>query len=156
MLRSRTHKDEPTWKDWQVRRLANERAALARTFPDFSFYKPKSTSAYVEGTWTSETGRAYRIRVQLHQAYPDIVPSVYIVDPYPLLGFGGRAMDTYGSSHLMHTFDSDEPRVTKLCVVRPEVWDAHWNLSRILRMSLLWILAYEFHCDDGTPVDAFL
>ncbi len=156
MLHSRSHRTEATWTEWQVRRLANEKAALERTFPDFSFHKPKSTSAYVEGTWRSETGRSYRIRVQLHQAYPDVVPPVYIIDPYPLVGFGGRTMDSYGTSHLMHTFDSDVPGVTKLCVVRPEVWDADWTLTRIVRMSLLWILAYEFHCDDGAPVDAFL
>ncbi len=139
-----------------MRRLAHERTLLQRRFPDFRFVNPRSTSAYVEGEWTSDTGRAYTIRVQLHPAFPEVVPSVYVTEPYPLVGFGGRSMDSYGTSHLMHTFDSDTPSATKVCTIRPETWDAHWTLSRIIQKSLLWIIAYEFHCDDGTPIDAFL
>jgi hypothetical protein len=155
-LRTRTGKAEPGWSEWQVRRLVQEREMLKKAYPDFSFFNQKSTSAYVEGRWTSDLGRSYTIRVQLHAAYPDVVPSVYIMDPYPLVGFGGRAMDTYGSSHLMHTFESDIPSATRVCTVRPETWDARWFISNIIRRTMLWILAYEFQCDDGTPVYAFL
>lgn len=155
-LRTRTGRAEPAWSEKQVRRLAHEREVLERTFPDFSFYHPKSTSAYVEGRWTSDLGRTYTIRVQLHPAYPDVAPSVYIMSPYPLVAFGGRAMDTYGSSHLMHTFESDIRSATKVCTVRPETWDARWFISNIIRKTLLWIMAYEFQCDDGTPLHAFL
>jgi hypothetical protein len=155
-LRSRSRRAELGWSEWQVRRLALEREALKSTFPDFSFFNQKSTSAYVEGRWTSDIGQSYTIRVQLHAAYPDVVPSVYITDPYPLVGYGGRPMHTYGSSHLMHTFESDVPGATRLCTVRPEIWDARLLISNIIRRTLLWILAYEFQCDDGTPIDAFL
>jgi len=155
-LRSRGRKNEHAWSEWQLRRLALEREALKSSFPDFSFFNQKSTSAYVEGRWTSDVGRTYTIRVQLHAAYPDLVPSVYIMDPYPLVGFGARSMHTYGSSHGMHTFESDIPSATRICTVRSEIWDARWLISSIIRRTLLWILAYEFQCDDGTPVGAFL
>ena len=155
-LRSRGRKTEHSWSEWQVRRLVLEREALKSSFPDFSFFNQKSTSAYVEGRWTSDLGRTYTIRVQLHAAYPDVVPSVYIMDPYPLVGFGARSMHTYGSSHGMHTFESDIPSATRICTVRAEIWDARWLISSIIRRTLLWILAYEFQCDDGTPVGAFL
>lgn len=155
-LRSRSRRTDAGWSEWQLRRLVLEREALKSSFPDFAFHNQKTTSAYVEGRWTSDIGRTYRIRVQLHPAYPDVVPSVYIMEPYPLLGFGGRPMHTYGSSHLMHTFESDIPSATRICTVRPETWDARWLISNIIRRTLLWILAYEFACDDGTPVEAFL
>jgi hypothetical protein len=122
--------------------------------PGLLLFQPEI--AYVEGRWTSDVGRTYTIRVQLHAAYPDLVPSVYIMDPYPLVGFGARSMHTYGSSHGMHTFESDIPSATRICIVRPEIWDARWLISSIILRTLLWILAYEFQCDDGTPVGAFL
>ena len=155
-LRTRTGKAEAGWSDLQVRRLAHEREFLQKTFPDFAFFNQRSTSAYVEGEWTSALGTTYTIRVQLNAAYPVVVPSVYIMDPFPLIGFGGRSMHTYGSSHLMHTFESDIPSATKVCIVRPESWDARWFISNVIRRTLLWILAYEFHGDDGTPVYKFL
>jgi ubiquitin-protein ligase len=144
------------WTQWQIERLAAERRALKEVLPDFSFVNPSSSTAQVRGNWTSNAGRQYTIVVQLGPAYPDAAPSVYVMSPYPLLGHRQKAMHTYGTSHSMHTFASDMPRATKLCTVRPEAWDASWTIPKIIQKAQLWLLAYEFHCDDGRPIEAFL
>ncbi len=144
------------WASWQQQRLAWERRILIESFPDFTFVNPMSVTAYVRGTWMSNLNRCYTIDVQLSAGYPDAAPSVYVVNPYPLLGFNRVAMHSYKTSHEMHTFESDRPNTTQLCTVRPDSWDASWTIAKIIQKAQLWLTAYEFHCDDGRPVDAFL
>jgi len=144
------------WERWQQERLALENRALASEFPDFRFYDAATTEAYVEGWWTSNGGRRYRIRLQLAAGYPDVAPRVFIMDPFPLRGWGGKAIHRYGTSHNMHTWASTKSRATQLCTVRSEVWDPSWTLVQMITKAELWILAYEFHCQDGQPIAAYL
>lgn len=158
-LRRGKNKPTPTtgrWAGWQIERLATEHSILTKTFPGFVFIDPSTTTARVRGDWVSHANRRYTIEIQLSAGYPDEAPQVYIVDPFPLLGHGEVPMHSHGTSHAMHTFASLRDTVTRLCTVRPEAWDARWTIAKIIQKAQLWLMAYEFHCDTGEPVDAFL
>jgi hypothetical protein len=144
------------WKPYQQVRLAHEEIALRHHLPEFEFYSPLN-GTYVSGWWTSNQQRSYQIQLFLPNAYPDAAPDTYITYPTPLYGFGRqRLMESYGTSHMMHTWETDRPGWVKVCIVRPEYWSAEYSIVKVLRKAMLWVTAYECHLDDGRPLKEFL
>jgi hypothetical protein len=142
------------WQAYQRLRLAQERDALQHQAPEFEFYD-LTGSTYIAGFWTSNQNRSYGIRIEIPAAYPDTMPDTYVTYPSPLRGFY-KPMESYGSSHNMHTWLTDVPGWTKICIVRPEDWSAAYSIMKILTKARLWITAYECHLDDGTDIRFFL
>lgn len=144
------------WRPYQQVRLAQERLALEHNLPAFTFHSLVQDT-YVSGWWTSNTNRRYQIRVDLPPGYPDEIPSTYITNPSPLYGFGDRyRLDSYGSNHDMHTWETDRAGWVKICIVRPEEWSAAFSVVKVLRKAMLWLTAYECHLDDGRAIAKFL
>lgn len=144
------------WLPWQAARIELERRVLAVSYPQFTLHEEGTVKAYVRGTWNSNGGRTYEIVVRLGSGFPDAAPSVYITHPYPLYGHGHKAIHTYGTSHSMHTFASDQPCETKVCTVRPEAWEANWSIAKIINKTQLWLMAYEGHVASGKPLSDYL
>ncbi len=142
------------WKPYQQVRLSQEQQVLRRLLPGFSFHD-KAGDTHVLGWWTSNGDRQYQIRVNLPPEYPDSIPSTYITYPTPLYS-RDRRMEEYGNSHAMHTWRTDRPGWTKICIVRPEDWSAAYSVVKVLRKAMLWATAYECHLDDGRPIADFL
>lgn len=142
------------WLPHQRLRLAQERAALEYYLGNFAFYNLPSDT-YVFGSWASNMNRVYSVRLDLPPAYPDEVPHTYVTSPSPLRGYR-QPIESYGSSHAMHTWKTDRPGWTKICIVRPEDWSAEYSVVKVLRKAMLWITAYECHLDDGRPIADFL
>lgn len=144
------------WRPYQQTRLAQEKAYLRQYMPDFEFFSPLSDT-YISGWWTSNLRRQYQIRVHLPEAYPDAPPDTYVSYPTPLHGYRGQqSLESYGTSHAMHTWRTDRPGWVKVCIVRPEHWSADFSIVKVLRKAMLWITAYECHLDDGRPIREFL
>ncbi|GAB2862669.1 hypothetical protein GCM10027200_73960 [Lentzea nigeriaca] len=142
------------WRPHQQLRLAQEEYALRANLPGFSFHD-RTGSTYVSGWWQSNTNRTYEIRLHLPRGYPDEAPSTYVSYPTPLMGFDKR-IEAYGTSHAMHTYETDRAGWVKVCIVRPEDWSAAYSVIKVLRKAMLWITAYECHLDDGRPIENFL
>jgi hypothetical protein len=153
---SRRRSSNDGWAPWQAERLEFERAVLTEFHPDFALIGSTRKSTIVRGRWTSPLGISYTIEIYLSAAFPDEAPRAYVADPFPLRGYGGVAMHTYGASHQMHTFQSNRDRSTQICAVHPDAWDASWSLAKVIQKVRLWIVAYEFHKESGKPVDAYL
>ncbi|MFJ1456122.1 hypothetical protein [Nocardia sp. N2S4-5] len=144
------------WAPYQQHRLGHERAALRRHFPNFQFYDP-SGRTYVRGTWFSNTARRYDIRIAIPPGYPDECPSTYITYPSPLRDWTGlQSLESFGTSHHMHIWQTDRPGWVRICTYRPENWSAAHSMIKIIRKGLLWIVAYECHLQDGAPLTNFL
>lgn len=143
------------WAPHQQLRLAEEEYGLRRQMPTFKFYN-RLQGTYVAGQWASNTGRRYDVRLYLPDGYPDVIPHTYVTSPSPLYGYGSRKLESYGSSHKMHTWETDHPGWVKICIVQPEDWSAKYSIVKVLRKALLWLTAYECHLDDGTPIANFL
>ncbi|MFC5746296.1 hypothetical protein [Actinomadura rugatobispora] len=145
-----------SWNRHQIVRLSQERDVLRREFPLFGFFDPRG-STYVAGNWTTNLGNDYTLRVNIPAGYPDECPSTYIVRPSPLLGWKGRrTMESHGSSHEMHTWRTDHPGWVKICTYRPDLWSADHSIVKIIRKGMLWLVAYECHLQDGSPLNRFL
>jgi hypothetical protein len=143
-----------TWDFDQQRRLAMEQWVLRSEFPDFVFYEPAGRT-FVSGTWNSYN--PYSVRVELPRGFPDECPSTYITFPSPLYGYARRQkMESYGSSHAMHTWKTDHPGWVKICTYHPSHWSADQTIAKVITKATLWILAYECHLDDGTEIARFL
>ena len=128
--------------------------ALQRFMPNFAFYNLVANT-YVGGWWTSNSDYRYYVRMELPAAYPDAVPDTYVTEPSPLFGYAKR-IEEYGSSHNMHTWQTDRPGWVKICIVRPEDWSAAYSVVKVLRKAMLWITAYECHVYDGRAIAEFL
>lgn len=142
------------WQPYQRLRLAQERDSIQRRESGFAFYDPAGNT-YVAGSWVSNLHRNYAIRIVIPPAYPDTMPDTYITYPSPLQGYY-RPIESYGSSHRMHTWRTDVPGWTKICIVQPEDWSAAYSIMKIITKARLWITAYECHLDDGTDIKNFL
>lgn len=143
-----------TWKPYQQLRLAQERSAVRNLVANFDFYDPTGDT-HVFGWWTSNTNRQYAVRINIPPGYPDAIPNTYITHPSPLHGYRGP-IESYGNSHAMHTWETDMPGWTKICIVHPEAWDASYSIVKVLRKAFLWITAYECHLDEGRNIADFL
>jgi hypothetical protein len=143
-----------TWDSLQRYRLAQEQAVLRQEYPGFSFYDPQGAT-YVSGRWVSNSGRPFSLRVSLPSGYPDECPASYITSPSPLRGYFSR-IESYGTSHDMHTWVTDRPGWVKICTYHPEHWSAAHSIAKVVRKGQLWMLAYECHLQDGRPIADFL
>lgn len=145
-----------SWDTIQQWRLAAEKNVLEQEFPGFSFHDPTG-STYVSGQWRSNTGQYYGLRVQLPPGFPDECPSTYITSPSPLYGYRRRrTIASYGTSHSMHTWESDHAGWVKLCTYHSSDWSADHTIVKVIRKGMLWILAYECHLDEGKNISDFL
>lgn len=143
------------WAPYQQHRLGHEKAALREHFPAFGFYDPIGAT-YVFGTWYSNAGGRYDIRIAVPPGYPDECPNSYITYPTPLRDWGGSTVESYGTSHAMHVWQTDRPGWVQICTYRPENWSAAHSMVKIIRKSLLWVVAYECHLQTGEPLMNFL
>jgi hypothetical protein len=142
------------WEPYQQLRLAQERLALQQQLPNFKMDN-LLVGTNVAGWWQSNTDQLYHVRLYVPQAYPEAVPNTYITNPSPLFGYY-RRIEEYGSSHDMHTWQTDRQGWVKICIVQPEDWSAAYSIVKVLRKAMLWITAYECHLDDGQPIANFL
>jgi len=142
------------WQAYQQLRLAQERLALEQQLPNFTLHNP-IMGTYVAGWWMSNTDQWYHIQLHLPLAYPDAAPDTYVTHPSPLYGYN-KPIESYGSSHEMHTWATDRPGWGKVGIVRPEYWSAAYSIVKVLRKAMLWITAYECHLDDGQSIAKFL
>jgi hypothetical protein len=143
-----------TWDKHQQYRLAVEKRILREHMPDFEFHDPLG-DARVEGRWTSSRGVSYRLVVTVPPGFPDECPSCYVAEPCPLVGFH-QEVTSYGNSHAMHTWTTDRAPWVRICTYRPERWSADHSIEKVLQKAMLWIEAYEAHCESGRPISAFL
>jgi len=143
-----------TWNTHQQHRLAAERALLQASMPGFEFVDPTGATT-VEGGWHSSLSTHYHIVVALPAGFPDECPTTYIAWPSPLRG-ASQDVEAYGSSHAMHTWESDRPGWTKICTFHPHRWHSDYTLENVLHKAMLWIEAYEAHVASGLPVASFL
>lgn len=145
-----------TWQPHQVYRLAAEHDVLRWEFPGFAFYEPKGDT-YVAGTWRSNMGNDYWLRIMIPKGYPDECPSTYVTWPSPLWGYRSRrTMESYGGNHDMHTWQTDRVGWVKICTYQPRMWSAEHTITKIIRKGMLWLVAYECHLQDGSPLKRFL
>ncbi|MCG5218232.1 hypothetical protein [Streptosporangium sp. KLBMP 9127] len=142
------------WSRYQQFRLANDQSVLRREFRAFDFYD-RAAATYISGIYTSNMNYSYTLRINIPPGYPDECPSTYITNPSPLWGHSQR-MDEYGTSHAMHTWQTDRPGWLKICTYRPELWSAQHSIVKVVRKGMLWIAAYECHLQDGSPVANYL
>jgi ubiquitin-protein ligase len=144
------------WESYQRERLALEWTYLRQHSPNFGFYEPTGNT-YVAGWWTSNNDRLYQLRISVPPGYPDECPSTYITHPSPLMAWRHSAtIESYGTSHEMHVWQTDRPGWVRICTYRPEQWSAAHSMLKIIRKALLWIVAYECHLEDGQPLKNFL
>jgi hypothetical protein len=143
------------WRPHQMLRLAQERKLLAWHMPDFGFREPLGNT-HILGTWESNQGNHYTLRIQIPSGYPDECPKTYIDRPSPLLDHFGQPITAQGTSHMYHTWSTDRAGAVQICTFRPEYWDSSSTLIQLIHKSFLWIIAYEAHRDSGKMIQDVL
>jgi hypothetical protein len=101
------------------------------------------------------SGTEYRLAIWLGLYYPDRMPGLYVLSPNPLVGYGGKRILDYGTSHPMHTWKTDWNSFTKVCHCKDEYWSASVPLVEVVMKGMLWLEAYEAHCRTGATIDAY-
>ena len=143
------------WQQYQIYRLAIEKGGMAKSFPNFAFRDPMENT-YLLGKWRSSCRNLFTIRIDLPAGFPDECPSTYIVEPSPLRGSGRKEIASYGTSHVMHCWETDRPGTVKICTFRPEFWSAQTSLTMVALKAQLWLEALEAHRTTGRNIAEFL
>lgn len=141
------------WSDVQRKRLAEERAILQRFFPSFRWIDPVGDTK-LEGTVKTNSSKLYEIRIYIPPDYPNSIPSVVVLKP-TLLDHKGGDLRVQGMSTLMHTLENRDGYLT-VCHYRPDRWQPHITLYKIIIKVRLWLEAYEGHRTTGKTMDDYL
>lgn len=143
-----------SWSLQQQQRLAVEEQIIRSEMSHFAFYnKAQGGSTTVQGTHTTATNRSYNLCVWIKQAFPNEMPGLYVTTPCPLIGYGGRTIQSYGTSHEMHVWQSDYQDYAKICHCKTEFWTASDTILSVILKGILWLEAFEVHRRTGQSID---
>lgn len=144
------------WSESQRIRLASEASILAEEMPHFSFHDPvRAESTTVRGIHTSSANKTYNLCLWLKSGFPYEMPGLYVTSPCPLYGYGGKTIQSYGTSHAMHVWEPDWNNYVKICHCKSEYWTASNAIVSVLMKGFLWLEAFEAHCKTGRTIDSY-
>ena len=142
------------WSLAQQRRLEQERTILARYFPMLQWYNPTRPGAtYLDGAFTTNSGRAYSLRIFVPESFPATGPDMIVSSPRPLRDAAGSPMvNTSASLHVLGERDGG----TKICHFQQSRWVPQNTLYLVALKGRIWLEAYEAHLRTRKPLDSFL
>jgi len=144
------------WRTDQRMRLAAEAEVLKTELPHFTWYDEASaTNATIRGEHTTTAGNTYRLCLHVTSNFPNSLPGLYVTSPCPLVGYGGKTIQSYGTSHTMHVWKPDWDNYAKLCHWKEEFWSPSNTLLSVLMKGMLWLEAFEVHCKTGKSIDEY-
>jgi hypothetical protein len=151
-----------TWDQVQRKRLEHEKAILKKFFPSFNWINPTdSDNTRIEGQVKTNVGNIYKLRVYVPSDFPNSLPDMVVISPYPLKGYRGKDMkehgtqETPGVSVSMHTLGIRDGYL-KICHYHYQNWLPNITLYKVVLKGRLWLEAMEGHKRTGQPIDAFL
>ena len=145
-----------SWSETQRQRLAAEKESFRRELPDFIWYDlAEAQSTSIRGTYTTSAGSTYSLYVHIGSGYPLTLPSLYITSPNPLYGYGSKTVQSYGTSHAMHVWQSDWNGNVKICHCKTEYWSQSDTLIEVMMKGMLWLEAFEAHKQTGQSIDHY-
>lgn len=119
------------------------------------YYQP-GNFYYIFGDYNSNSGKNYTIWCRIPDYYPETFPQVYVHYPNPLVGFGGVSVNSYGTSHRMHTLHNGSNGEVQICHWRQSRWHSGITLNKVMIKVMLWFEAFEQHLSTGRPIDDFV
>lgn len=144
------------WTPEQAVRLAYEELLVAQEIPHFRFYDHTLGGlTTVRGQHTTSYSHVYSLCAWIKIAYPLEMPGLYVTSPDPLVGYLNKTIQSYGTSHAMHVWESDWNDYVKICHTKPEYWNASETIVSVLMKGFLWLEAFEVHCRTGRKIDDF-
>jgi len=115
------------------------------------YYQPENFY-YIYGDYKS----SYTIWCRIPDYYPYTAPQIYVHKPNPLIGFGGVSVNSYGTSHKMHTLGNGRNGEVQICHWRQSQWHSGITLNKVMIKVMLWFEAFEQHLLTGQPIDNFV
>lgn len=92
----------------------------------------------------------YTLHMDLRE-FPNEPPKVFVTKM--LRDYDGEKMDSVDGS--MHVLES-EHGWTRICHYGGSSWTPNVSLYKIYVKCCLWLLTYEFHLEEGKPIDYYL
>ncbi|MFX0195990.1 MAG: hypothetical protein ACFFCW_07700 [Candidatus Hodarchaeota archaeon] len=121
------------------------------------YYSQEKGLYFLWGEHKTNSGRSYTIWSPIPNRYPYQLPPVYVYRPNPLLGYGGlKTINSYGSSHYMHTFTNGPNGEVQICHWRSDRWHSGITLNKVMLKVVLWLEAYEQHLSTGKDISEFV
>ena len=144
------------WNESQRNRLAIEEILLADQFPHFKFRDhAKGGLTTIWGNHITAAENSYTLCIWIVSGFPYDIPSLYVTNPCPLYGYMGKTIQSYGTSHAMHVWETDWNNYVKICHWNAEHWSAMNTLVAVLSKGMLWLEAFEAHKRTGKNIDTF-
>lgn len=144
-----------SWIYEQRERLVYEEKLLSKELPHFKFYdRTQSHLTTVRGYHTTAANNKYALWLRLGKAFPYEVPGLYVTFPSPLYGRGGRTIQSYGTSHYMHTWKPDWNDYVKICHWKEEFWTTDNTVLSVILKGFLWLEAYEVYRRGGSAIES--
>jgi len=127
-------------------------------FSQFQVYQARrGDNYYLHGRHKTSSGNAYTIRSPITTRYPFKYPPVYVQEPNPLPGYGyGPSINSYGTSHGMHTLSNGPNGEVQICHWRDDRWHSGITLNKVMIKVVLWLEAYEQYLSTNTQISEFL
>ena len=114
-------------------------------------------SYFLWGTHNTNSGRSYQIWSPIPNQYPYERPPVYVYKPNPLPAYLlGKSVNSYSTSHSMHTLCNGPNGEVQICHWRDERWHSAITLNKVMLKVVLWLEAYEQYLSSGSPISDFV
>lgn len=112
------------------KRLYRERQVLSDNFRQFSWAQVASSGRLcVKGALRTNSGRTYRVRIELPSDYPHSIPAIF-----------------------PDGWDATCPHVYKagnLCVMRPDQWRPYLSLAFVVAKVAIWLNKFDVYRSRG-------
>jgi len=145
------------WSAAQRNRILWEHQRLQQELPQFKVYHQRDDDSYYAwGDAKTNVGNTYTLWLPIPQSFPDSKPPMYVYAPNPLMGHGYTTINSYGTSHVMHTLANGPSGEVQICHWRESRWHAGIPLDKVLMKGLLWLEAFEQHRQTGRTISEFV
>jgi ubiquitin-protein ligase len=112
-------------------RLVVERDKLAHFFPGFKFYGSSNKVNSIQGTITTSYGNAYRVKIDVPDNYPYVMPQIWLP---------GTVIDPL----CPHRYTGGD-----ICVMKSSQWSATLSLASLVTKAAVWLNKYDKWLRDG-------
>ena len=123
----------------------------------YQVYRGQTGAYFLWGKHYTNAGNRYTLWSPLPTDFPYGRPPVYVHEPNPLWAFGhARTINSYGTSHGMHTLTNGPNNEVQICHWRSDRWHSGITLNKVMLKAMIRLEAYEQHILTSNDINDFV
>ncbi len=124
--------------------------------PHVSMYNMYGSEPYAEGTFGTQGGRSYTLRLCFGKFYPDEMPTLLVVSPKYLYTYDGKMLNGSAWSHSYHHRGINSHGYLEICHTALSDWSPSLTAVACFYKGITWITALEASLIGKKPLCDFV